>query len=361
MCETRPARRRRRWDPARCGPRSTSVPSATTRRSWRGSPPRPRCVPWSRRTPTGTGRSRWPEPPWRAAPPGWRWPLPKKAVELRGRGPLRTRARAVGTARPMPWPTSSPTGSRSTLYTRAGIRAAAEASAPRRRRHRRPCQGRHGDAPGRRGAAPSWARSSRPLRPSRPCASPPCGRISRWPTASRTRTGPSPRNRSEVSVRPVTLWRTPGTRPPMLHAANSAGALAYPASRLDLVRCGIALYGVPPFPVVDPVVADVVASTPGRSALRPVLSLRAKVTLVRRLDADRASLLRPSLLAGHTLDGGHRAPRLCRRRAPALLHRTAVRCWWAVDAVPWPGWSRWTRSWSTAAPPRMWRWVTTWC
>jgi alanine racemase len=75
-----------------------------------------------------------------------------------------------------------------------------------------------------------------------------------------------------------------GHVPPMLHAANSAGALAYPAARLDMVRCGIALYGVSPFPVVDPVFAQVLHNT-GAGALRPVLSLRAKVTLVRRLDA----------------------------------------------------------------------------
>jgi alanine racemase len=75
-----------------------------------------------------------------------------------------------------------------------------------------------------------------------------------------------------------------GHPPPSLHAANSAGTLAYPASRLDMARCGIALFGVGPFPVVDPVVAAVMAST-GADALRPVLSLRAKVTLVRRLEA----------------------------------------------------------------------------
>ncbi len=76
-----------------------------------------------------------------------------------------------------------------------------------------------------------------------------------------------------------------GHPPPLLHAANSAGTVAYPAARFDMVRCGIALYGVGPFPVVDPVVAEAVAST-GAGGLRPVLSLRAKVTLVRRLDAD---------------------------------------------------------------------------
>jgi alanine racemase len=75
-----------------------------------------------------------------------------------------------------------------------------------------------------------------------------------------------------------------GLRPPILHAANSAGAIAYPGSRFDMVRCGIALYGVSPFPVVDPVLSDVEAST-GAHALAPVLTLRAKVAMVRRLDA----------------------------------------------------------------------------
>ena len=31
------------------------------------------------------------------------------------------------------------------------------------------------------------------------------------------------------------------------HLANSAGALRYPAARLDAARCGIALYGISPF------------------------------------------------------------------------------------------------------------------
>ena len=37
-----------------------------------------------------------------------------------------------------------------------------------------------------------------------------------------------------------------GVRPPLRHAANSAGAMWHPASRYDLVRCGIALYGLAP-------------------------------------------------------------------------------------------------------------------
>ena len=32
----------------------------------------------------------------------------------------------------------------------------------------------------------------------------------------------------------------------LVHAANSAGTLAWPASRYDLVRAGISVYGIPP-------------------------------------------------------------------------------------------------------------------
>jgi alanine racemase len=66
-----------------------------------------------------------------------------------------------------------------------------------------------------------------------------------------------------------------GLDPPLVHLANSAGAIAHPGARLDMVRCGIALYGVPPAPDIVPDVG----------ALRPVLSLRSAVSLVRTLDA----------------------------------------------------------------------------
>jgi alanine racemase len=88
-----------------------------------------------------------------------------------------------------------------------------------------------------------------------------------------------------------------GLAPPALHAANSAAALAYPAGRFDMVRCGIALYGVVPFPGTVPAGVD----APGRAAvgeLRPVLSLRAAVTSVRRLEVgDRPSYGRLQPLA----------------------------------------------------------------
>ena len=71
-----------------------------------------------------------------------------------------------------------------------------------------------------------------------------------------------------------------GIRPPMVHVANTAGTIAYPEARRDMVRCGIALYGVAPTPALD----EALAAATGGERLRPVLSLRTRVTYVRDLD-----------------------------------------------------------------------------
>jgi alanine racemase len=63
-------------------------------------------------------------------------------------------------------------------------------------------------------------------------------------------------------------------RPRLVHASNSAGLLAFPEARYDLVRVGIALYGVPP----SPGLAD-------RLPLRPALTIKARVSHVKWLDA----------------------------------------------------------------------------
>ena len=65
-----------------------------------------------------------------------------------------------------------------------------------------------------------------------------------------------------------------GLRPRRLHTANSAAAIEHPRSRHDLVRCGIAVYGIAPAPVLA-----------GRIDLRPAMSLRAEVSLVKRVRA----------------------------------------------------------------------------
>ncbi len=61
----------------------------------------------------------------------------------------------------------------------------------------------------------------------------------------------------------------------LVHAANSAGGLAHPAARRSLVRAGIAVYGVSPGPGVGHLAAD----------LRPAMSLRARVSFVKRVTA----------------------------------------------------------------------------
>jgi alanine racemase len=73
-------------------------------------------------------------------------------------------------------------------------------------------------------------------------------------------------------------------RPRLLHAANTAGALAWPAARYDVVRCGIGMYGYAPSPAMaDGGAGEEVASFV--AGLRPVLALKARVSEVRELEA----------------------------------------------------------------------------
>jgi alanine racemase len=60
----------------------------------------------------------------------------------------------------------------------------------------------------------------------------------------------------------------------LVHAANSAAALRDPASHFDMVRCGIAVYGMDPF-----------HEDPALHGLEPALSLHSWVAAVRRFEA----------------------------------------------------------------------------
>ena len=65
-----------------------------------------------------------------------------------------------------------------------------------------------------------------------------------------------------------------GIQVPCTHAANTAAAIDHPDARLDLVRCGIGIYGLAPSPaLVDHV------------ALAPAMSLHAQVSHVKRVGA----------------------------------------------------------------------------
>jgi alanine racemase len=66
-----------------------------------------------------------------------------------------------------------------------------------------------------------------------------------------------------------------GHEPPLVHAANSAALLAHPAARRDMVRAGVAMYGIEPGPELGGLV----------TGLRPAMSLRARVSHVKRLTA----------------------------------------------------------------------------
>lgn len=73
------------------------------------------------------------------------------------------------------------------------------------------------------------------------------------------------------SLELVASWASPA---PLRHAANSAATLWFPESRLDMVRAGIALYGLNPAAGRDPGID-----------LAPALSIRASVVRLRTVEA----------------------------------------------------------------------------
>lgn len=78
----------------------------------------------------------------------------------------------------------------------------------------------------------------------------------------------------------ITALAVAGHQVPLVHAANSAATLALPEARFDMVRAGIAVYGISPGAALDQQAA----------ALRPALSLRARVSHVKQVrTGDRIS------------------------------------------------------------------------
>ena len=77
-----------------------------------------------------------------------------------------------------------------------------------------------------------------------------------------------------VFDRAIAALHAAGLRWSCTHAANSAGAIAHPAARRDLVRCGIALYGIAPAPALI-----------GAVELHAALSLHSQVSAIRDIAA----------------------------------------------------------------------------
>ncbi|MEU6348952.1 alanine racemase [Streptomyces sp. NPDC047072] len=76
-----------------------------------------------------------------------------------------------------------------------------------------------------------------------------------------------------------------GARPEVRHIANSAATLTLPESHFDLVRAGVAVYGISPSPEIG---------APADFGLRPVMTLSASIALVKRVPG------------GHGVSYGHR-------------------------------------------------------
>jgi len=66
--------------------------------------------------------------------------------------------------------------------------------------------------------------------------------------------------------------RTEGVSPGIVHSANSPATILHPESHFDMVRCGIAIYGLHPAPSTRDVVD-----------LKPAMSVKARVLLVKRI------------------------------------------------------------------------------
>jgi alanine racemase len=108
-----------------------------------------------------------------------------------------------------------------------------------------------------------------------------------------------------------------GVAPGVVHAANSAATLAFPAARRNLVRCGVAIYGIAPAPLFD-----------GTLPLEPVMSFKARVSHIRKLDAgERVSyglryvLARPATVATVPVGYADGVPRALGHRGGEVLIR----------------------------------------
>jgi alanine racemase len=110
---------------------------------------------------------------------------------------------------------------------------------------------------------------------------------------------------------------------PIVHLANSAATLTRPSARFDLVRCGIATYGLSPVPGV---------ATSAQLGLRPAMTLRARLAAVRSVGAGQGVSYghshvtdRPTSLGLVPAGYGDGIPRHASNRAEMLVGGTRRR------------------------------------
>ena len=111
----------------------------------------------------------------------------------------------------------------------------------------------------------------------------------------------------------------------VVHAANSAATFRDPAAHFDMVRCGVAIYGLDPF-----------QGDPRERGLEPALDPRVVGGRPAALRAGRRRRLRAPLESGRADLGRHDPDRLRRRLAARPLERlrradrrSAGIRWWA--------------------------------
>lgn len=109
--------------------------------------------------------------------------------------------------------------------------------------------------------------------------------------------------------------RALGIEPAMRHVANSAAAITRPDAHFDMIRLGIAMYGLSPGPACDRIVE-----------LEPAMALRARVARVARVRAGEAisyghryRLERDSTIASIPVGYADGWPRACSNNANVLI------------------------------------------
>ncbi|MRX44272.1 alanine racemase [Agromyces kandeliae] len=109
-----------------------------------------------------------------------------------------------------------------------------------------------------------------------------------------------------------------GLSPELRHLASTAAALRLPEARLDMVRIGIGIYGVPPF-------GD--GTTAAELGLTPVMTLRGRVAAVRRVEPGTGASYgytwrapHPTTLALVPLGYADGVPRQASGRAEVVIH-----------------------------------------
>jgi len=97
-----------------------------------------------------------------------------------------------------------------------------------------------------------------------------------WSHFSSSEEPDDPANEAQEKVfrEALDLAAEAGLRPEVRHLANSAAALLRPSSRFDLVRCGLATYGLDPAPGLSPDLG-----------LVPAMTVRADLALVKDVEA----------------------------------------------------------------------------